>query len=75
MEKGWSTKFKLAKALEEKPTLPLYRPVSPETRKAYGSPALSKQGKLEMLPKSKLAQDLNVKEKIEFRSLKRRFGN
>ena len=28
LEKGWSTKFKKAKALEENPTPALYRPVS-----------------------------------------------
>ena len=29
LEKGWSTKFKLAHALEEKPIVPLHRPISP----------------------------------------------
>jgi len=28
LEKGWSTKFKKARALEEKKVPPLYRPVS-----------------------------------------------
>ena len=61
MEKGWTTKFSKAKALDEKPTTALYRPLSPEAKKAVNSPALSK------LSKAKLTPDLNNKEKIEFR--------
>ena len=79
LERGWSTKFKKARALEENPTPALYRPVS-QTSKRFQSPESKKHSspqadKRSIKSKKNLIPALDDKEKIEYRKLKRRFGN
>jgi len=82
LEKGWSTKFKKAKALEEQKVPPLYRPVSKNKRNNLntstvavselgGGPGSPELNKSVVEP----IDDLNNQEKMEYRKLKRRFGN
>ena len=81
LEKGWSTKFKKAKALEEQKVPPLYRPVSKSNNRKLNASTVAvselgpgspeQQTKVDIEP----IDDLNNQEKMEYRKLKRRFGN
>ena len=83
LEKGWSTKFKMAKALEENPTKALYRPVSragvTSAKKSNKSAFNESIEKKELNSEEELLNepipDLNMRDKLEFRKLTRRYGN